>query len=116
MVNWHAELRDWLRPFLDRLGHKARRRMCPLYIAGLIGPGERKSIGPMAERLAPGAYDRLHHFVAGGVWDAEPLEAQIAAHANGLVGGTDAVLVVDDTALPKKGKHSSEWRRAPLAR
>jgi SRSO17 transposase len=106
MVNWHAELGDWLRPFLDRLGHKARRRMCPLYVAGLIGPGERKSIGPMAERLAPGAYDRLHHFVADGVWDAEPLEAQIAAHANRLVGGKDAVLVVDDTALPKKGKHS----------
>jgi SRSO17 transposase len=106
MVDWHAELRDWLRPFLDRLGHKARRRMCPLYIAGLIGPGERKSIGPMAERLAPGAYDRLHHFVADGVWDAEPLEAEIAVHANGLVGGKDAVLVVDDTALPKKGKHS----------
>ena len=104
--DWHAELRRWLEPFLDRLGHKARRRMCPLYIAGLIGPGERKSIGPMAERLAPGAYDRLHHFVADGVWDAEPLEAEIAAHANGLVGGKDAVLVVDDTALPKKGKHS----------
>jgi DDE superfamily endonuclease len=33
------------------LRQKARRRMCPLYVAGLIGPGERKSIQPMAERL-----------------------------------------------------------------
>jgi hypothetical protein len=59
-----------LAPFLDRLGHKARRQMCPLYVSGLIGPGDRKSIQPMAERLALGDYDRLHHFIAAGVWDA----------------------------------------------
>ena len=33
--------------------------MCPLYIAGLIGPGERKSIQPMAQWLVPGEYDQL---------------------------------------------------------
>jgi SRSO17 transposase len=65
--NWEDELGGWLKPFLDRLGHKARRRMCPLYVAGLIGPGDRKSVQPMAERLAPGDYDQLHHFVAAGV-------------------------------------------------
>ena len=43
--------------------------MCPLYVAGLIGPGDRKRVQPMAERLAPGDYDQLHHFVAAGVWD-----------------------------------------------
>ena len=80
--------------------------MCPLYVAGLIGPGERKSVGPMAERLAPGDYDQLHHFVSSGVWDAAPLEEELAIQANRLVGGPDAVLVIDDTALPKKGSHS----------
>jgi SRSO17 transposase len=80
--------------------------MCPLYVAGLIGPGERKSIQPMAERLAPGDYDRLHHFIAAGVWDAAPLETELLVQADHLVGGSDAVLVIDDTAMPKKGKHS----------
>jgi SRSO17 transposase len=60
----------------------------------------------MAARIAPGAYDRLHHFVSGGVWDADPLEQELAMRAHELVGGSDAVLVIDDTALPKKGKHS----------
>lgn len=105
-LGWIADLEHWLKPFLARLGHKARRQMCPLYIAGLIGPGDRKSVQPMAERLAPGAYDRLHHFVAAGVWDAAPLEAELLVQADRLVGGSDAVLVVDDTALPKKGRHS----------
>ncbi len=104
--DWEDELAHWLKPFLVRLGHKARQRMCPLYVAGLIGPGERKSIQPMAERLAPGNYDQLHHFVAAGVWDAAPLETELLVQADHLVGGSDAVLVIDDTAVPKKGKHS----------
>ena len=104
--NWHAELRTWLSPFLDRLGHKARRQMCPLYVAGLIGPGDRKSVQPMAERLAPGDYDQLHHFVSAGVWDAAPLETELLIQADRLVGGSGAVLVIDDTAMPKKGQHS----------
>ena len=106
LSGWEVDLTRWLKPFLDRLGHKARRRMCPLYVAGLIGPGDRKSVQPMAERLAPGDYDQLHHFVAAGVWDAAPLEKELLVQADKLVGGSDAVLVIDDTAVPKKGKHS----------
>src|SRR6266704_940959 len=105
-LDWEGELGRWLKPFLDRLGHKARRQMCPLYVAGLIGPGDRKSVQPMAERLAPGDYDQLHHFIAAGVWDATPLENELLIQADGLIGGNDAVLVIDDTAIPKKGKHS----------
>lgn len=59
--NWEDELRRWLQPFLDRLRHKARRPMCPLYVSGLIGPGDRKSVQPMAARLSLGDYDQLHH-------------------------------------------------------
>jgi len=106
ILGWKDELGRWLKPFLDRLGHKARRQMCPLYVAGLIGPGDRKSVQPMAERLAPGDYDQLHHFVSAGVWDAAPLEAELLIRADRLVGGSNAVLVIDDTAVPKKGQHS----------
>jgi len=106
MADWNGDLERWLAPFLARLGHKARRRMCPLYVAGLIGPGDRKSVEPMAARLAPGDYDQLHHFIASGVWDEAPLTEELAIQADKLIGGASAVLVVDDTALPKKGSHS----------
>ena len=105
-LDWRHELGRWLKPFLDRLGHKARRQMCPLYVSGLIGPGDRKSIQPIAERLAVDDYDQLHHFVAAGVWDASPVETELLVQADRLVGGNDAVLVIDDTAIPKKGTHS----------
>jgi SRSO17 transposase len=105
-VAWEHELQSWLEPFLKPLRHPARRRMCPLYVAGLIGPGARKSLQPIATRVAPADYDQLHHFVAVGPWDEAPLEAELLAQANRLVGGPDAILVIDDTALPKKGTHS----------
>src|SRR3954454_22115401 len=104
--DWTRALQTWLEPFLARLGHPARRRMCPLYVAGLMGPGERKSLQPIAARLAPADYDQLHHFIAVGPWDDEPLEAELLAQADRLVGGPDAILVIDDTALPKKGQLS----------
>src|SRR5215472_10841888 len=96
-LDWKDELGRWLKPFVDRLGHKARRRMCPLYVSGLIGPGDRKSIQPMAKRLALGEYDQLHHFIAAGVWEASPVETELLVQADRLVGGRDAVLVIDDT-------------------
>ncbi|ASY73930.1 Mobile element protein (plasmid) [Sinorhizobium fredii CCBAU 83666] len=48
MAGWHEELIEWLQPFLAQLRHKRRRQMCPAYVAGLIGPGDRKSVQPMA--------------------------------------------------------------------
>ena len=44
--------------------------------------------------------------LAAGVWDAAPLETELLIQADRLVGGSDAVLVIDDTAMPKKGTHS----------
>ena len=54
-MDWQVDLERWLAPFVTVLGHKTRARMCPLYVAGLIGPGDRKSVQPMAARGAGGA-------------------------------------------------------------
>jgi SRSO17 transposase len=60
----------------------------------------------MAARAGDVGYDRLHHFVAAGVWDSVPLEAALLKEADRLVGDRAGFLVIDDTALPKKGQHS----------
>ena len=105
-LDWRNDLERWLKPFLDLLGNKRRRRMCPVYVSGLIGPGDRKSIQPMADRAAPGGYDQLHHFVSAGVWEPAAVETELLVQADKLVGGRDAVLVIDDTTILKKGRHS----------
>src|SRR3712207_967678 len=98
-----GDLDRWLRPFLDALGHKKRRTWAPLYLRGLLGPGERKSLQPMAARLGLSGHDQLHHFVASPAWDDAPLWTVLAREADRLLGGPEAALVIDDTALPKKG-------------
>lgn len=105
-VGWIEELQRWLAPFLAALGHKNRRRWAPVYLQGLIGPGDRKSVQPVAARVAPADHEQLHHFIATSAWDLAPFEAALAHEAERLVGGVDAVLIVDDTSLLKQGQHS----------
>ena len=88
--------RSLLAPFVAALRHKTRARMCPLYVAGLIGPEDRKSVQPMAARASGVGYDQLHHFVAAGVWDSAPLEAALLKEADRLVGDDAGFLVIVD--------------------
>ena len=99
--DWKKELGRFLKPFLDRFGHKARRQMCPLYVSGLIRSwrSQKHSADGGAGRL--GDYDQLHHFIAAGVWDARPVEIELLVQADRLVGGRDAV-------LGRKGRFRSE--------
>jgi DDE superfamily endonuclease len=108
---WEGELERWLAPFLAALRREAQRRWAVVYLKGLILPGERKSVEPLAARVAPGSAEQLHHLIGGSPWATGPLEAVLAREADRLVGGPDAVLVVDDTALPKQGRLSVGVKR-----
>src|SRR5947209_8035137 len=88
------------------MGRVTRRRWAPLYLHGLIGPDGRRSLQPLAARLGLGGHDQLQHFIASLAWDDAPLRRVLVGEADALVGGPEAVLVVDDTALPKKGERS----------
>jgi len=109
-VSWSAALGDdldrWLSPFLEVMGRSTRRRWGPLYVRGLLGPDGPKSVQPIAARLGLGGHDQLHHFVSSTAWDDAPLWRVLAGQADRLVGGADAVLVIDDTGMPKKGTRS----------
>jgi SRSO17 transposase len=105
-ADWQAEFEAWLAPFLARLRRAEQRRWAPIYLQGLLGPGERKSVEPMAARVAPGDVRQLHHFISTSPWTCEPLEEELVHAAERLLGGPDAVLVIDDTALVKQGRHS----------
>jgi SRSO17 transposase len=106
MAGWEQDLERWLAPFVAGLRRVEQRRWAPVYLKGLILPGERKSIEPMAARVAPGDVQQLHHFLSTSPWATAPLEDELVRQANQLVGGPEAVLVIDDTALVKQGKHS----------
>ena len=103
---WQAAFAQWVEPFLAALPRCTHRKWAPKYVEGLLGPGERKSIERLADQVAVGDYDQLHHFLATTAWDPAPLLRVLADQAQAIVGGADAVLIVDDTTLLKKGTHS----------
>lgn len=105
-VAWEREFDRWLAPFWTALGDTRRRPWGPVYVRGLLGPGERQSVEPLAARVAPDDDAQVHHFVCASCWRPEPLERVLAEKAQPMVGGPDAVLIIDDTGLLKQGKRS----------
>jgi SRSO17 transposase len=94
------------------LGHADRASPFRSYCAGLLLPGDRKSVEPMAARVQPGrvqaAHQSLHHFVAKSEWSDDAVLAAVRVHALPIIKrrGRIRALIVDDTGIPKKGKHS----------
>jgi SRSO17 transposase len=94
------------------VGHLDRREPLRGYLVGLCLPGERKSVEPMAARVDPrhvrARHQSLHHFVANAPWDDEAVLRVARDYVleqmdrHGAVAGW----IVDDTGIPKKGKHS----------
>lgn len=102
--------------YVERLSAAVRHadRVGPLkaYCKGLLLPGERKSIEPMAARIAPArvqaTHQFLHHFVAKAAWSDEALLASVREQALPAVErlGRIRAWIIDDTGFPKKGSHS----------
>jgi SRSO17 transposase len=82
------------------------------YCKGLLLPGERKSIEPMAARLDPEnvqpVRQSLHHLVAKAPWSDETVLEEVRNHVLPAMRKQGAVVawIVDDTGFPKKGRHS----------
>jgi SRSO17 transposase len=102
--------------YMDGLAQAAEHadRRIPLrnYCMGLLLPGERKSVEPMAARLAPEnvrrAHQSLHHLVADAPWSDEAMLQQVRRYVLPAMETTGPVVcwIVDDTGFPKKGTHS----------
>ena len=93
-------------------GHADREIPLKNYCTGLLLPGERKSVEPMAARLAPDNIRRmhqsLHHVVADAPWSDEEMLRQVRHTVLPALEKQGSVVcwIVDDTGFPKKGKHS----------
>lgn len=105
-------LAAYLEGLAQAAGHADRVVPLKNYCIGLLLPGERKSVEPMAARLAPDNVRRthqcLHHLVADAPWSDEALLGQVRRQVLPVMErhGPVVAWVVDDTGLPKKGKHS----------
>lgn len=95
------------------LGHADRAMPARWYLHGLMLPGQRKSVEPMAARVHPedvrSAHQSMHHLVADSQWSDAGLLAAVAGEvvpALSQGGAVSCYWIVDDTGFRKWGRHS----------
>jgi len=111
-VGTEERFQEFVSRLFEGIGHADRREPLRAYIAGLLLPGERKSVEPMAAKIDPrhveSRHQSMHHFVADAPWDERAVlrVARDWALEQFERHGPVEAWVVDDTGIPKKGKHS----------
>jgi SRSO17 transposase len=94
------------------IGHADRIEPLHDYCLGLLMPGERKSVEPIAAVTAPARVSAKHqsllHFVANAPWSSERVLSRVQELILPLIEGSGTIeaWIIDDTGFPKKGRHS----------
>ena len=111
-MNLDIRFASYVEELASAMGQAARARPLRDYCTGLILPGERKSVEPMAARTDPARVSAQHqsllHFVGAGGWSDEKVLAKISELVVPAITkhGPIEAWIIDDTGIPKKGRHS----------
>ncbi|HEV8060381.1 MAG TPA: IS701 family transposase [Gemmataceae bacterium] len=107
-----ARFAAYINGLVEVIGHVDRVRPLRDYCVGLVMPGERKSVEPMAAVTAPGRVSAQHqsllHFVASAPWSDEAVLGRVREMVLPQIErhGPIEAWILDDTGFPKKGRHS----------
>ena len=116
MISQEGDLAERFRGYVTEvasvIGHVDRVGPLADYCTGLMLPGDRKSVEPMAARTAPARVAAQHqsllHFVGVGRWSDEKVLAKVTELVLPALekGGPIEAWIIDDTSFPKQGRHS----------
>lgn len=97
-------LQKFIEPLVAEIGRSERRESAALYVQGLLMPGQRKSIEPMAERLGVDS-QKLQQFISDSPWPDRQVWQAIRREVIPVVEPLQA-WVVDETGWLKQGNDS----------
>jgi len=103
---------DYVDSLVSVIGHRDRAGPLRDYCVGLVMPGARKSVEPMAAITAPARtaaqHQSLLHFVGEGPWSDEKVLAKVREMVLPAIErhGPITAWIIDDTSFPKQGRHS----------
>ena len=100
-----ARLTHFLEDLLEPMGRSERQHWARVYVQGLLLDGERKSIEPMASRIAGADVQALRQFVGQSPWAVEEVQRRLAHKVVDLLSEAE-VWIIDETSFPKAGQHS----------
>ena len=104
--------KEFITSLESSIGHADRKEPLRAYCTGLLLPGDRKSVEPMAARLDPThvrqRHQSMHHFIADARWNDHDVLHTIRDYTLPFIeeNGPIEAWIIDDSGFPKKGKHS----------
>jgi SRSO17 transposase len=100
-----ARLMHFLEDLLAPMGRSERQHWARIYVQGLLLDGERKSIEPLASRIAGAEVQALRQLVGQSPWAVAEVQRRLAHQVIDLLSEAE-VWIIDETSLPKAGRHS----------
>jgi hypothetical protein len=108
------ETRDWAqrlelvaRRIGSRFARSETRDRADAYLRGLLAPVQRKNAWHLAERVGEAAPDGVQHLPGRAGWSPDAARGDPRGYVVETVGHPDAVVILDEAGLLKKGTHSA---------
>ena len=105
------ELDEFLNRYLLCFGREENHGHASTFVQGLLAGGERRNVENIAEKMKGGVVRTLQKFITQAVWDDRDVLDELREHVKQKLGDDDAVINVDETGFPKKGKKSVGVKR-----
>src|SRR3954453_19466833 len=110
-----GRLTDFLGRYLPLFGRREQRDNATTVVEGLLSGLERKTCEPIAREHGV-QRKPIQSFVGSSPWDDEAVMAELRRHVKDELADAGAVLVVDPSGFPKKGRESCGGKRQGCGR
>jgi SRSO17 transposase len=107
VASWAFELTHLHRRLAPRFARPEPRRRALLYLQGLLSAVERKNGWQLAERAREATPYGMQRLLSQAVWDTDGVRDDLRAYVREQLGTEAAIVAIDETSFPKRGKHSA---------
>jgi SRSO17 transposase len=107
VCGWAQELFQLHARLAPRFARPEPRRRALLYLQGILSETARKNGWQLAEHAREGSPDGMQRLLSDAVWDTDGVRDDLRAYALEHLGQESAILVIDETSFPKRGKKSA---------
>jgi len=77
------------------------------YLQGILSSLERKNGWQLAEQAGEARPDGMQRLLSSAIWDADGVRDDLRSYALEQLGCESAILVIDESGFPQRGKHSA---------
>jgi SRSO17 transposase len=107
VCRWAQELIHLHARLAPRFTRPEPRRRALRYLQGILSETARKNGWQLAEHAREGSPDGMQRLLSDAVWDTDGVRDDLRAYAVEHLGQESAMVVIDETSFPKRGKKSA---------